>query len=210
MFSLLFMAHVAYWTTCLKSHIGGIYCIQIAPDVFLITERLTKLISLQIRVSCQCVCVLLQWSGDNHGGQSALHPAAALHCWRAPVAHHHWCHLCGRLRWVCTVHICHITRDVADMFYVWPIFLRAILLSSQTVANLDLSYILLHPSLASFLSLCVSQVSFTATGSTVLWAGSQAPTPPFLISVSTQTSAFTLSSAKRGSSSVRCPPLPYL
>lgn len=33
------------------------------------------------------VLVFLQWSGDSHGHQSALHPAAAFHRLRAAVLH---------------------------------------------------------------------------------------------------------------------------
>lgn len=45
------------------------------------------------------VFVLLQRSGDNHAGQPALHPAAALHRWRALLVPHLWGHHCYRLRW---------------------------------------------------------------------------------------------------------------
>lgn len=56
-----------------------------------------------------------------------------------------------------------------------------------------------HPFL---LPRCVYQVSGTATGSTALWEGSRVLMSPSLISASIRTSAFTFSSARRGSSSV--------
>lgn len=52
--------------------------------------------------SVPSVSVSWQRPGDNHGGQPALYPAAALHCWCAPLASHLRCHRCDRLRWELT------------------------------------------------------------------------------------------------------------
>lgn len=157
------------------------------------------------------VLVFLQWSGDYHGGQSALYPAAALHGWCAPVAPHLRCHCCNRLWWECTPHGQRFIflRDDTTFFFFFSLpfasTFHPIAINSSVTATWDGS---VSPCcicfLASILTLNVFQVSGTVTGSTEVWAGSQALTSPSLISASTQTSAYTCSSAKLGSSLVSC------
>lgn len=152
------------------------------------------------------VFVFLQWSGDYHGGQFTLYPAAALHCWCAPVAPHHWCHRCRRLWWewpppppTASGPLYISLRCHSCFFYSHQLFTPVP--SGQPEPDTDLSHLIASVSRLPF-SLRVFQVSGTVAGSTELWAANQALTSPSLISASTPISAYTCSSAKLGSSLV--------
>lgn len=123
------------------------------------------------------VFVLLQCSGDNHAGQPALHPAAALHRRRALLAPHLRGHHCYWLRW-----------EPAP-----PPPPHNPLNNLAMAAKGDR-----FDGVASVL-----QVSGTVSGSTGAWVGSLVLMSPSPTSASTQTSASTCSSARHGSSSVR-------
>lgn len=177
------------------------YGAHLWAETFLQAKSNNKLRELD---SVPSVSVFWQRPGDNHGGQPALYPAAALHCWCAPLASHLRCHRRDWLRWELTSNgrpHDHWHFPKTTFYFFFLNFTRLALNCSPALCFSDS---IGHSSLR-----CVSQVSGTATGSTEPWAGSRAPTSPSLTSASTPTSVCTFSSAKHGLSSVGYHSLAY-
>lgn len=122
-------------------------------------DRPKSMFKVQTRVPSMHVFVFLQWSGDYHGGQSTLYPAAALHCWCAPVAPYLWCHRCHWLWWECTPHgqrPLYISRRCHPFFFKIPVAVKSFVTTTWArvgfVSPCGICF------LASFLAPCLSGI----------------------------------------------------
>lgn len=127
-------------------------------------------------VSDPLVFVLLQGYGHHHGDQPALHPTAALHCWRALLVPHLWGHRCYRLRWECILPPPTPTflwtfqrTDGVIMFFlcvclpgIWHCFWEYQSLSGNGDPNVTISDIGFHADFSIYLQLSQTWLVFSA------------------------------------------------